>query len=558
MKFSPFYSAPHLRSGDFAGLAARDLSPRRAAQVRHHLETCSVCRAEWEAVQTVFRAAQKSAAYAAAAVPPPDLREHIFAALPAAPAAPLERIAMPVFFVRPLVGASVAAVSVVAALSLGLLYGPALVLHSPRAVAFSEVEAAMQGIKNASWTTETTVVFSGTKRGRLLVRPLNQARHSESFMQVSPPRIAVRQPVYHTGEMGDDKPKRTIYYGNYALSFATGGRNFHKWSTQTLNHEAERTPEEMVRRAVLFPRELLTAPPASPAQMSLPALQVTIKHSPWTSATASLGGKSVVRLQSKTTLTYPASKRRSAASVVTENTVWADPETFRIVRREDHILPSSEDDTEVTTVYDNYRYNVALPSGVFEAPVPPVGKPFVFHDYSAHPVKNWYVSPRDTAQIKTTLEKAARLWNTKQTAKLFQNWDFGFNNTWAELSGGTGATPAQIAEEKRHWQARAEKGIPYKSWRLQGLTVANQLGGGGIYVREKKSDPFPPTGPPANYSATCDVMAVLKPNTRPVPCSMTATFHHIRDTFYITYLNMYDKNMGTGNGIAWRKTAPKP
>ena len=497
---SPF----HLRARDLSGLAANDLSPRRADRVRRHLASCASCRAEWEAIQMLFRTAQTARFDAA----PPELRERIFAAHPLS--VPLERTIMPVpVFVRPVFGATVAAASVVTVLSLGALYGPALVLRAPRAVAFSVVESAMASIKTVEWT-ETRTQPKASGNGFKITDA------NDVWVRLNTPAMVVKSAAYAHKPGGH----RFLHTERGTLSFTPGGRDYFLMDG-SLNHQKNAAAlKRRIVEAIIFPHTT-TAQNAVQTDGWGADAPFKWRSSPWKIETVQMKNKPTLRF-SRHSVRFrdddPWWKKQTKQEY--NLTIFADPQTYRIVRREWEQTAGAGGPSR--TVSDDFHYNEMPPEDTFAAVPPPVGTPVIFTDWTETGTK---------AKVPDEKRKIALdLINRLTQARSKNDWaafsalrDFSYeplhHQIFWETETPTAKEKAQYAADPRRseaaYRAAVEKGFKsgasYTSWRVDKI-VSVGYGFDYLYTRKSEAEPFPPMTKPTSFEVRAHVTPSVKNN----------------------------------------------
>ena len=512
---------------DWILYAAGDVSSWRRRAIERHSADCSDCAAIRSEVDALFQQTQTAFR---AAMPPSELDEHIWRKTAARRDAATPR-RLPL-----LRGLAFGAV-----MTACLAGGVALLLPgSPGhpAVAFAQVERAMSEIQTATWTdTMTSEWNKGTGKDKKTWKWYQERPAKfENWVQFDPPRYSLRQ-VRQTGETQDSESHfHEISDGKYTLFTNSQDHHYMRSDAPPNDLWPDASPEEAMRREVLFPRDLPPVPGAETQDKTRKWRK--IERTPWRQSADRLSNRDVLKFSSRITeiAQMPNNKpwRRT-----TDTTIWVDPTSYRILRRESHSIPVLGGGVEWRRISENFRYNETPPPGTMEIAPPPVGEPYDFTDLS----RDGWIRKRPPAEeqepIRALVKKAIGLWNQRDSKAFADLWDFDYSDLQWKVYNPQEAPTETAGDRRRHWTNRAAQGEPYKTWNIQKIWTAESWG--GIYVRQNESDPFPPDTRPKQYSVTVTGYATFAPGGKPTLCD--ASFRLVRDggTYRITYINMHKK-----------------
>ncbi|MBC8138375.1 MAG: hypothetical protein H8F28_21055 [Fibrella sp.] len=370
-------------------------------------------------------------------------------------------------------------------------------------VAFARVEQAMDRVKTATWNER--VYYPDDKAGR---KP-----HDERSVWVRMDLPAVLSKV-----VPPEGATSAIWFlttTRGVLAYSPGERHFFLWEHSPSKPGQILGARELrrnVRRSLMFPRDKREQGRDHGADVLF-----TWQQSPWTSRKVRRNGAEVLRFTRYSTRfrnDIPLGRKQKPQKF--RETVYADPETFLLVRRE--VEKTDGEPGRSLEVSDGFRYNVALPSGDFRITAP-VGKTLLLSDRTNTGVRA-PVPPSDQrgARNAVHLLTAARNrndWNAYANVR-----DFAFvpqKNVLIESSRGhvpakyRGKRDPRLATTESGYRAEVRKnfrqGTPYRSWRIEGITHLS-YDGTYLYTRRSASDAFPPTTPPDVFDVRARLTAI--------------------------------------------------
>ncbi|MDQ2687192.1 MAG: zf-HC2 domain-containing protein [Armatimonadota bacterium] len=427
-----------------------------AARLRRHLRTCPTCAEEYEAIQNLGLRMQAWRDVTA----PAGLEARIASVLPQA----RQTTAQKRFTWRPLAAVAVA----------GVVFA-AIVLFTPGqpgqpAIAFADVERAMQNIQTARWVETTTDFNSDGSVGEQYA--------SELWVRTEPPaeaRISLPQSFHpYPGESLDDL--RTLFdsrgqttYDATAHRYSLDPMPFHP----ALKSKAARDQflQSMVRGDLILPRERAEA--TAPQSRAYGPIQTRISAS----RRVSLDGRPVIRFESENTL-------RSGDGETVATVIFADPDTRRIVRRETRFIKSGH--LTRLEVCDHYGYNEAPPPDTFNLTPPPgvtveITRPELRppgDPLREAPVR---LSPADKKAIERVITQSHFSWLQGNWANFAAVWDFDYYGVYqqAYLKAHPEFTPARkptVAQHRHNWKSfvLAQRGH-WEWWKAPQITGIRAL-----------------------------------------------------------------------------------
>lgn len=439
----------HLKETELLALA-REPGKKRPA----HLATCPACREKLAATERLL-------AHVQAPFPlPGDLNERTFRALPAP-----KPTARPLW--KPLaLGTAIAALAGVGVFAL-LPGGP--VRPTP---SFAQVEKAMREVNTATWTETTYSVGADGKE--------RDSPRWECWAQVDSARIARR-------------PEKLGEGWEASLVFTEGDRAWyvrpqrHQWLARDAWGQERKlrpsiTSRELVREHILFPRD-----PSEKATHSDISNHIETKRTAWKSAPET---KLLRFVREETTVV----KGWEAPPFQITESVWVEPKTYRIVRRErlQHVPATWKGRPTFfrssRQVSENYRYDEAPPPGTFSVPLPKVGEPFVFDDNGLWK-KGRVPNAADGAAMRKALAQAADAWKRRDVKGFLACWDW--KSQKLILNARMWGMAPEEQTEQSHWRKAVAKGYPFPRWEVEKIRASFM--GNGVYVRKSESDLFPPS-----------------------------------------------------------------
>jgi outer membrane lipoprotein-sorting protein len=422
-------------------------------------------------------------------------------------------------------------------------------------VAFAQVEAAMAQVRTAAWTETITFTVDRTP-------PQTYTKQYEWWASLQPGRIAQR---WIGGTERNERPWRFVSDGTTTLGYAESrwgnGRETARYFRSEVQPEALEingsTPQERIRGLLLFPMEA-EQQKASESQNESAYARFTRQRSAWRSRREKLAGQTALRFDSHlTTIIVPKTEDTTETRHEADWSIWVDPKTYRILRREIVHLSSPSKSSLRTwrSVSENFRYNETPPATAFTIPPPPVGKPYQFSD-GLKKTTDREASPTDTARVREMVVKAVSAWNRRDTPVFAALWDFSFVEKQRQALLGEQPDPNRTREQERHWLSRLQQGVPYRKWQIE--DIGTVFGMSHFLVRQSSREPFPPTDTRhTTYTVFVNGMAVLKAGEKPVPCSTVFMLHRTGDDFRIAHMNMYPRRVPTP-GWAKKQETAKP
>lgn len=373
-------------------LADGELDIWAAARLRRHLRTCPACAEEYEAIQNL--GIQMQAWHDVTA--PAGLEARIASVLPQARAATARRrLAW-----RPLAAMAVAAM-VFAAIALFMPGQP-----GQPAIAFADVEQAMQDIKTAHWVSVWVPYDRGGRAGR--------SRQTEFWARLHPPAV-VRFALPDTTARGQTR-RPVVWF----ISSSPDPAPFllHIISESTL------------------------APDARPGP--------GISRIPWRGERTALGGRPMIRFHRETT------GRLSSGTDM--ESVWADPVTHRVIRSEHRYINRYTGRTTSVNTLENFQYDVRAPSGTFDvkpkplAPSPPAPRVAWTRIASETP-------PRKLWEMQTVINASEAAWRRGDFTAFAAVWDFRGDGPNHARSVGA-QWKQRVQRQRGHWRRWESRIIP--------------------------------------------------------------------------------------------------
>ncbi len=456
----------HLEEAELLALAQNKQINKRGSA---HLNTCPECQrklAETERLVSLVRTELPL---------PANLSERVWRVLPE----PRKKTAMPW---KPLaLGTGIAALAgivIFAAL-------PGSPVHPTPS--FAQVEKAMSEIKTATWTeTRYRNKPDGTKE---------TISQNEYTVQIHPARIMIR----------DKKDDSIVKIENETLLSCS--IDWNQWSAMNSPWSSERkfhpemTQEEYVQKMVSFPKDSSMQPGEERKEGNMTTR--------WTDWVAAHDGN-LIRFTRQTLFRHaPNNVNEWGDSLVlnSEESVWVQPDSNQIVRRVSHMLGKRNgkdiSTAKIETVSDNFRYNVALPSKIFEIPKPKVGERFVFED-SRRTKARFLPTDAEKASIAASFDRIAAAWSKKDTKTFLNAWDW---ESYVLLDGVKQrhrvTNPSEAIEQaKQRWRDTMLKGFPFSQMTREVRWTSINSRPTGTRVRKSESEPFPPQeGEPQNFNA---------------------------------------------------------
>jgi hypothetical protein len=420
-----------------------------------------------------------------------SLRERIWEQIAAEPASASVPVAAPAQRINPFPVAGRWAIggiaTAIAAVGATMYFLPGTPVQP--VVAFARVEEAMRNVEAVTWTE--TVSFHRELKGR--TSDIN--RQYACWVTLTPPRFASRETsapqlivqgtnrplpprMWRVGSLWDGETmisytQDILTYQRSKAGYSFGGR----WGN---------TPRERIRDLVLFRPPSGAADGGGTETSTLPGG----KQSDWQSTKDVLGGRQVLRFESKWTRTASLRTTRRQETIWK---IWVDPKTYRVIRREVRALsrPPMGGTAESVTISDNYRYNETVPTERFSVPVPPVGTTYQFTNPEPGHNDRDLASPGDAERIKAVLRKAWDAWNRRDRDAFAAQWDFTFNERKIAALWHTPFDEKYMGGNGRRWLAMLESPEINREWPIESFEYARTKD--TLYERESVRDPFPPT-----------------------------------------------------------------
>jgi hypothetical protein len=403
---------------DFTSLMAGGVGYLRARRMKAHLSVCETCLAEWQATAQLWASIRGlSATHAPAA-----LRQKIAAHLtsPAARPRPAGRRV-----VLGALGASCAAVV------LAILLVPARPTF-----AFGDVVQAMESIQNATWTE--TVYESGAQ-GQMESRV-------EVWARPEPPAVSYR---YRSGSKFKDgqplnSPEIVMLLDERGNITHDVSRN--QWTLSQHGNESRESRHNGMREQVL--RTLIGPRHSIPSDARRP---IDPTGSPeWRRDYVQEGGQPLVRFR----------EVHGNPFWRQEETMWIDPNTRRVVRRElTNVVREQGREKTWHMVAEGFRYNQAPPPDTFDLD-PPEGTAAAtsagHFNYDDHRLGVWdRLTQEERESIKRVISRVVTAWGRGERAAFAREWDFdGVKRLPAVTAGGIAVRTA--ADHRKHWYRRLE------------------------------------------------------------------------------------------------------
>jgi outer membrane lipoprotein-sorting protein len=463
---------------DWTRYAANDASPTERTAMERHAADCATCADERYVVEIVFQQARSLSVPSAQTE---TARERVWQAVrkDIRPAIPQRRSLIPGSW-----DFGGAAVVIMLLIIVACLCFPGAPVQPT--VAFAEVEAAMSKVDTATWTVTIRLPRPNPLPPRYVGEMSAECRAS-----LNPPRL--KQEFTLSTRQALQMDFRTVSDGQYTLGYINMRTPQYVRGEQMLEEidVSAKTPRDRIQSLLIFPQDEALHGPLQVADTILYAPQIKrIRHrSAWKSRKDTLNGKEVIRFESSVTIaTLSSQGAKKQTRPYSRWTIWADPTTYRILRRE-IVHPGIYGWTMIS---DNFRYNVRLPDKSFQLPPPPVGTPYQYFDATRAGRERARVTPQEIAQIQNIIQQSVSAWNRHDRAAFTALWDFRFEETEAALFLNRAVNEDRIRANERKWLGQMEKGEPFRTWPKESLDNARTTT--VWYVRRTESDPFPPDG----------------------------------------------------------------
>lgn len=487
---------------DWTRYASGDTTPTERAAMERHAAECPTCAMERRSVEAVFASART---LPSVETPAALLSERVWNALPPQPMPTPSRRSL---LLQCAMGGAAMAITAGSIAMLSLLPGTP-VQPTP---AFARVEEAMQGVRAVSWTEAHSSHYQANKAGLLRNGKKTATMHKRFsyWATFTPPRVAMRETTEPMPTQSADFSRTaSLWDGETTVSYTQDQSTYSQYKARaTQGKRRSSTPQDWVRDSVLV------RPPSEPGGSATPGGVIFTpgpneRLSAWQSAKDTMNGRQVLRFERWLT---PDGKPMSRIGMAWK--VWADPKTYRVIRREFRTKGTTSTGIFIETVIisENFRYNETPPPDVFTVPVPPVGRPYQFtnEDIRSEVMRGRrdLSSPEDAERIKAVLRKAAEAWNRRDRDAFAAQWDFKFNeNNLAALQRRP--FNGKLSGNGRRWLAMLE--TPETTWYWPTESMEDAYTWDVLYERSTERDSFPPS-----------------PNTRPVVYEVTLRFSRQR------------------------------
>ena len=358
---------------------------------------------------------------------------------------------------------------------------------------FAQVEEAMGKIKTVHWTETVEMhlawAFNPKGEGKAVASNTTSTMVYDSWVEIPNPRMSHR---VLSSSLGNPGVSLVVMEAGQVWEYSKDGA-IPLYLKLPMQFFRNRTPTQMVMEHVILPKD-------DPGRTEhLEEENMVQTYSPWTQSEEERGGKKLLKFE------RTISRERKGQTARRNVTVWVDPVTMRVVRREE-VQPGAKLGTvNYRQVAENFRYNEMPPEGTFVLPKPKVGERYRL-------IETWDKKMRANEQArKKVVEEAIQAYSHKDQAAFLALWDFD-------------AVP-QEKRAARQTQAHAfvTTQAPYKTWRAE--KVMSALSGTPTYVRKSEADPFPP--PQKERQDTVDVpvrgLVTTAMKSKPYPALATFT-----------------------------------
>lgn len=449
-------------TADFAELAAGDLGRAAAWRLRRHLAGCAECHAEAQGMAALFAAARRE-------VPdlPLALTDRTWEAFVAPGAAHHRTRWVPR---RVAVGAIGLTAGVAALAAFSLLPGTP-VQPIP---AFAEVEAATANVSTATWQTKYYRDQWGDGRMAYTIG-------TEEWVRLSPPATSSRS-LPEPGMVMDYD--RRVWTPEGWVSYRAKPN---KYVVMRTNLRPGDEMRRVIRKSILSSISAPEDRSVEEAQPLRPGGKPLFRFTPWRGDYDTRDGKRLLRFRRRMEpVPLPAGYTPSARVVPSQFTVWADPGTRRVVRTQvDRSTPwpgGGADQERVVT--EDYRYNVAPPSGTFDLR-PTAGAAVVVKDWRSRPTT---LSPTQVAKIQELIDRSDAGWRAGDFDEMASVWDMGYGRPLPNVE----KTFRSEAWGRRSWRDTTEhQRGRWASWRSRvepRAAAVRNLGWEGGFVPESDAD----------------------------------------------------------------------
>ena len=339
-------------------------------------------------------------------------------------------------------------------------------------VVFAQVEKAMKELKTVHWRSRTLQTVELRPDGKYKI--LKPEGSGVTWVSLDPPMMAG---VYGKDRMVytpttryqiDDDPSGVTAYARFSQGFSEDGEE---------EPNTGKTPREILLNQVVFPREDIGNRQAKQWKKR----GVDVRQTPWNATQVTLDGKNVLHFEQERRYAQDLSNDANFRwkDIGMKREVWADPQTFRIIKRmTTGSFTNGTETVEAISVSDDFRYDVTVPPGVFEH------QPAVGARYSFRAFKERQARDEEEKAIRDLVNRAADAFNRQDGAAYADQWDFEYLNVPEERQ----------AREKRLQIQSLASAKPARPWRIATIYKSSTRPT-GIFVQETPETPFPPTEP---------------------------------------------------------------
>lgn len=451
----------HPNAADWIGLVRGEHSWLAAARLRRHLKYCPHCAVELKEITHLLATAKPKEAVASK-----SLADKTRDVLPLPPSHGRRIRSLGV----------VGGVALVAGATLFFVIPGSLLRPTP---SFAQVEAAMEKIQTVHWTETLTVKGMwafGPKGGHMAgADNVHPTSVYDCWAQLEPSLLVRRQVPQGTEDLSDERMfidyekvwdyRKTKYSLTYMLI------------PTSLALKVPPHKNNVIDQIVLPTDDLQRTETVNGGTTPLKVI-----YSPWKQAEESLSGRRALKFTRQVTNLRKSDKR------ITAVVVWVDPETMRVVRRE-------EASPFFRRVAESFHYNATPPVGALELPLPRAGESFRFVDLASER-RN---SKANVEAARALIPQVLDAYNKRDTDRFLALWDW-------DAVGKENVTKLQA-----QWRKAVKEHTPYKTWRYAALTTG--FAGRGLHQRKSETEPFPPTYPTTD--AVLGAWVTTKKSARP-------------------------------------------
>ncbi len=473
----------HDRTASLTALETGQLNYVERYFLLRHLAFCPTCRAERERIALLSAGLRSLATAPAPALrePVPETPTNRFTVLPSRLWEMGKELSMP---------NRIAIIATVSLVLIGVIVTtlPGGPVHP--VIAFARVEQAMDQVKTATWTER--LYYPNDKNGR------KPSEGSNMWVRLDPPTQLRKVTPYY----GAPKGTRFLTTPRGILVYSPGESYFNLFGTYSAKEPGHVLDAKELRSdihdSLIFPRD--TGGQSTDRTRDAP---FKWRESRWKSNKTRLNGvetlcftRHSVRYRDDT-----ASWRNQKSQEYSE-TVYADPQTFLVVRRELNTGHS-------LTISDNFHYNAVPPPDTFAVTVP-IGQTVIVSDTTRTgcyaPVS---VADRRGAEGAVRLLTEARNRNDWEAYVRVRDFEF-VPQRRALMQASVRNLPMKQRRASDHPVATTEpayraqvhdgflKGNPYRSWRIDSIERVEHSDT-YLFTRREESDEFPPRTSPDTF-----------------------------------------------------------